>query len=313
MRFSVVTCLYRPDQKTFVRVLESVERQSLSRDQWEYIVVDNELAPGERPWLDLRWHPNGKVVAETQPGLAHARRRGLIESRGDNVVFVDQDNVLDPNYLERAATLLAAHPLLGVLGGFSEAEFERAPPRWMHEFLPILGAMQYRDDPRQDLTYACIKSAGPWVPAGSGMIVRRQVADEYLRQVQEDPGKLGIGRVNDRLLGSEDVDLAYTAIDMSMAIGQAQSLHFLHLIPAVRIDERYLIRLLYASNYATASLLIRRGWKNVAPLPPPSVKTRLRKIFTSLVPRTPAERCWAAFNQGYRDGLAQKPFDSAYR
>ena len=44
-----------------------------------------------------------------------------------------------------------------------------------------------------------------------------------------------------------------------------------------------------------------------------AVKTRLRKILSSLVPGTPAERCWAAFNQGYRDGLAQKPFDSAYR
>ena len=48
---------------------------------------------------DMTWHPNGRHIFEGQLGVAYARQRGMREMSADLLVFVDDDNVLDPNYL----------------------------------------------------------------------------------------------------------------------------------------------------------------------------------------------------------------------
>ena len=48
-------------------------------------------------------------------GLTYARLRGIKEASGDLLVFVDDDNVLDPDYLETVQRVAEEKPFLGVL------------------------------------------------------------------------------------------------------------------------------------------------------------------------------------------------------
>ena len=55
---------------------------------------------------------------------------------GEILIFVDDDNVLDPNYLSRAAQLASNWPILGAWGaGLILPEFEVEPPPHLKEFI----------------------------------------------------------------------------------------------------------------------------------------------------------------------------------
>src|SRR5690606_755347 len=79
-------------------------------------------------------------------GLTAARRRGLFEARGDVIVMVDDDNVLNPDYLEQAAALITEYPQLGAAGGKSRPEFETPPAAWVSEFHGLLACRNLGDE-----------------------------------------------------------------------------------------------------------------------------------------------------------------------
>jgi hypothetical protein len=47
---------------------------------------------------DLSWHPNARHIVEHKLGISVARR-GMREASTDLLIFVDDDNLLDRNYL----------------------------------------------------------------------------------------------------------------------------------------------------------------------------------------------------------------------
>ena len=54
---------------------------------------------------DLSWHPHARHIREDELGLTPTRLRGIAEAEGDLLVFIDDDNILTPDYLERAAAI----------------------------------------------------------------------------------------------------------------------------------------------------------------------------------------------------------------
>ena len=77
--------------------------------------------------LDLSWHPTSRVVHEPEPGLTPARLRALEEVRGELIIFVDDDNVLDPSYLTECMLIASQFPHLGAWGGQSSAGIRNSP------------------------------------------------------------------------------------------------------------------------------------------------------------------------------------------
>ena len=65
-----------------------------------------------------------RLVREEAPGLARARVRGIREGRGEILIFVDDDTVLAPNYLQEARRILRERPYLGAIGGQLLPEYE---------------------------------------------------------------------------------------------------------------------------------------------------------------------------------------------
>src|SRR5208337_1906590 len=99
MKISLILCTHNPRMDYLQRVLGALRGQSLSKSEWELLVIDNRSTDPLAQRLDLCWHPHGQVVREELVGLALARLCGIDHSRGEIIVFVDDDNVLDPAYL----------------------------------------------------------------------------------------------------------------------------------------------------------------------------------------------------------------------
>ena len=94
--------------------LASIARQT--EMDWECILVDDG-SEDDGMQTCLRWNnldSRFKVFRQNHLGVSAARNRGLKESSGDYIVFVDSDDSVSPKYLEN---LLAATPADLVVGG----------------------------------------------------------------------------------------------------------------------------------------------------------------------------------------------------
>ena len=78
--------------------------------------------------------------------FTHARLRGLNESNIELLVWVDDDNILNPNYLKQALQLFQRCPSLGAAGGASIPEFEEPPPAWYEPGLAPIGCRDLGDE-----------------------------------------------------------------------------------------------------------------------------------------------------------------------
>jgi hypothetical protein len=77
------------------------------------LLIDNASKQPLPDIWDISWHSRGRHIREDKLGLTHARLRGIQESGGGLLVFVDDDNLLALGFLERAAAISVQLPVLG--------------------------------------------------------------------------------------------------------------------------------------------------------------------------------------------------------
>jgi|SRR5580704_11614417 glycosyltransferase involved in cell wall biosynthesis len=92
---SVILCSHNPRPHYLTRVLSALKDQTLAKDRWELLLIDNASDKPLAPNYDLSWHRAAAHIKEPELGLAFARHRGIHEAKGDIWVFVDDDNLLD--------------------------------------------------------------------------------------------------------------------------------------------------------------------------------------------------------------------------
>jgi len=105
VELSVITCAHNPRRDYLALVLDALKTQTLDKQHWEYLLIDNASTEPLEPQVDVAWHPNARHIREEKLGLTHARLRGIAESVGEILVFVDDDNVLDTDYLETTVNI----------------------------------------------------------------------------------------------------------------------------------------------------------------------------------------------------------------
>src|SRR5271163_296186 len=113
---SVIVCSHNPRDSYLLRCLNGLRSQTLDMKSWELLLIDNASDQPLKLKSDISWHPNSRHVRESNLGLVQARCRGIHESIGEILIFVDDDNVLDPDYLFGAAELGNKWPILGAWG-----------------------------------------------------------------------------------------------------------------------------------------------------------------------------------------------------
>lgn len=124
---SVITCSHNPREGYLAQVFDALKKQTLDQQRWEYLLIDNASANPLAARSDLSWHSNARPIREEKLGLTHARLRGIREARGSILVFVDDDNVLDADYLEQVVHVSDEWPRLGAWGGQTRPRFEVPP------------------------------------------------------------------------------------------------------------------------------------------------------------------------------------------
>jgi len=308
MLLSVIICTHNPRADYFPRVLEALKAQTLPKEQWELLVIDNaSKEPLAGKW-DLSWHPHTRHIREDELGLTPARLRGIKESTGDLLVFVDDDNVLEKKFFQAAVAVAAERRYLGVFGAaVIEPEFEIQPSDALRPLLPLLALRRttvatWSNNPHDAAT----------IPWGAGLCVTPDVANEYVGLVE----RLNITRIIDRngwqLFSGGDDLFSWTASFSGHGFGIFPELRMTHLIPGRRLTEQYFLRLLEGHRFSHAVLEYLLAGRD------PTAGTflqRSRRVLAGLRRGTFSMRCQLAVTRGSNkatdfitDNALQLPF-----
>ena len=282
---TVIVPTHNPDLRPFRAVLDGLRRQDLPPEQWEAIIIDNASTafPSAANYADV-CPRNSRVVSEKRLGLTWARRRGIQDSSAPFVVFVDDDNVLGPDYLSNVLSIFTAFPRVGVIGGKSIPQFESKPPPWANEFFALLAL---RDPgPVQLISNGLIppcSSTGAYpafAPIGAGMAARRAAFAGWLEQSFDTSSALS-DRRGSELASGGDNDIVVFAMRAGWEVGYFPQLSLTHLIPAARLEAGYLARLNRGIQKSWMQVLSRHGINSWPPISSWTVPLRKLKMWWS--------------------------------
>ena len=247
---SVVICCFNSTSRITPTLQHLLNQEGISLSAFEVIIVDNASTDNTREIAALVWNnfdadkPIFKVVDELTPGLSAARKKGIEEARFDYVLFCDDDNWLDENYLSTSLMLMQSDPLIGALGGTGSPVFEGMEPPyfWVNQFHTL--AVGRQSGIEGDIT----NERG--VLYGAGMIVNKEaftiLQEKYQFQF------LVSDRMGNSLASSGDHELCLALRKIGYKIFYSAHLNFKHFIPAYRTTLSYYKKLFlgFGMSYA---------------------------------------------------------------
>lgn len=270
MDVSVILCTHNPKPHYMEKVLSALSAQTLPTDQWELLLIDNASSEALSKRFSAQWHPHYRVILEPELGLTHARLCGIRHAQGDLLVFVDDDNVLDVDFLQTTLRIAKEHPFIGAWSGQCLPGFETEPPEWTRRYWGMLVIRQFSSD-----HWSNLGGLAETMPCGAGLCVRRQVAQEYVRLHDSGQRPNVLDRKGNSLMSAGDNDLAACACDIGLGVGLFHALKLTHLMPAERLCEDYLVRLAEGIHYSSVFF---RSLRESVPPPPSTFRSTARKL-----------------------------------
>jgi hypothetical protein len=254
---SVIICSYNPDAAAFARCLSAVrELQHPPGARVEVVLVDNNSSPPLSGREDVRAllqaAPWTRLVHEPQPGLAFARLRGHRETSAPLVVFFDDDNEPEPDYLVVALACSRDYPDVFAWGpGKTTVEFlADLPADLKAQWAPL-----FQDRRFESVQFGCVPATWqPFYPYGTGLVLRREVLIAFSRGIESGTLR-GIGRQGASLASGDDTQLVWEAIKLGKAAGVHPRLSLRHLIGNHRANPGYVARLIFGTGSAYMPVL----------------------------------------------------------
>ena len=298
MTISVIICTYNPDPRIFGRCLHAVKAANDACPVSEIIVIDNHSSPALKD-LDyvnafLKVPASSKLIVEEKQGLTAARLRGIKESTGDLIVFVDDDNELSPDFFIQVNKVATDYPFIGAFSGQVSLEFETDPPAWTKRYWGLLIHREFSGD-----HWTNKSTHEDCMPVGAGLCIRRQVADYYFQLHERGKRDILLDRNRNSLLSAGDNDLSKCACDLGMGMGIFEKLSMTHLIPQSRTTRAYLLKLAYGIYYSSVILKYMRKEPITPSSPVRNVIQVLRRVKMTRVDA----QINAACEKGIKDAL----------
>lgn len=251
---SVIVCCFNSSSRLASTLEHLYLQKKISPLQWEIIVVDNASTDdtGQKAWEI--WDsfalakPAFRVVIETKPGLSSARSKGIQHSQYKFILFCDDDNWLQDDYLYNALDIMRLSPCMGALGGIGFPVFEKEEPPyfWKNQYHVLAVGKQWHEE--GDIT----QTRG--VLYGAGMVINKLayqiLIKEYDFEFQVDD------RTGNKLTSSGDHELCLALKQIGYRIFYSKRLVFKHYIPEKRTRISYYKLLFLSFGESNARLLV---------------------------------------------------------
>jgi glycosyltransferase involved in cell wall biosynthesis len=250
----VCLCTHNPRPEILAKVLASIKNQTLGGDVFRFLLVDNVSSPPLDESLLAGFAQKGisaRMVREPMLGIARARLRAILETDGDLLLFVDDDNELTSHYVAEGMRFALVHQDVGCFGGKLLLPPDAHPAGWVQPFLPYLAIKDIGEVP----VFGKSASWGNWEPPTAGAFIRRSVLALYTQRADTDEAVFKLGRAGGRNLSScEDALIMSGAFSLGLSNAYNPELILYHHVDARRFNFNYLIRLMYAYGVSNVVL-----------------------------------------------------------
>jgi glycosyltransferase involved in cell wall biosynthesis len=263
---SFILCAHNPRIDVLQRVLRACMEQDTTAPYGVCLVDSASSIPITSALLGY----DVEIVRVETPGLALARASGIEKATRDPIIFVDDDTILDTDYLEHALAIFCRYPFLGAVGGQLLPEFEGSlplPERYYRERLAIREFTGEHWSNRWD-DFAT-------TPIGGGMVVRRELARAWVRELNNHAWGKTLGRTGTALTGGEDIHLIHTVCSSGFGKGVFEQLKLTHYMPAYRLTPEFLERIVEGN---AKSWVLLKALLTDAKAPPSSLRSKVRTL-----------------------------------
>lgn len=284
MKLSVIIPTYNPSLERLNQTLKGLAIQTLPKSDWELIVVDNNSSIKFESLINIPTDVDFQFVIEPRQGLTFARLKGFEEAQGEIVLMVDDDNVLDNDYLKYSVQIFDNNPKLGAIGGNIDSEFETSPSDWTKEFLGKLAIRNLGNQPRiSEFNGKMISYYPTFAPVGAGMVIRKEALKKYISDIENQTESIS-DRKGDSLSSSGDNEIVMYVLKSGFEVGFFPELKLTHLIPANRLTKAYLARLNHGILKSWTLFLIKHNlcpWRTISAWTVPLRKLKSYFIHTA--------------------------------
>lgn len=219
-------------------IYECLSRLAKNTEQagWEIVLINNNSTDTtatecERFAKDFPMVPY-RYFVETQQGLSFARNRGILESKGEWLVFLDDDAMVSENYIANLKMHLSKHSETAAFGGQIVPFFEDGEPDWYSKW--TMGFVSAIDRGSKVHVFPDNK-----FPIGANMGIKREVLDKV------GVFNTDLGRIGNNLLAGEEKDLFNRIRKAGGTILYFPNIGVRHCIPGRRTTKDFVTRLAY--------------------------------------------------------------------
>ena len=233
-----------------MRTLDSVVKQSADKNIWECVVVNNNSTDdtAERVTTFAKEHSdiNIRLVEELQQGLSYARNRGITESKGQFLAFIDDDETINEEFVSAYIDLFRNHGAF-VGSGALKVCYDSARPKWMSYYTEKMIANPL------DLSKEIITITRTITPTGGNMAFNREVFNLY------GFFDTNLGRRGGELFGGEENDLFDRIRDLGERVFYTPHAIAYHHIADHKLTPEYFDKLSYGVGVSKRLRAEKRG------------------------------------------------------
>lgn len=249
MELSIIISTYN-NAASLVRTLDSVVKQDADKKLWECVVVNNNSTDdtAERVAAFAKQHSevNIRLVDEPKQGLSHARNRGIVESKGQFLAFIDDDETINEGFVSAYIDLFRNHGAF-VGSGTLKVCYDSARPKWMSHYTEKMIANPL------DLGNEIITITRTITPTGGNMAFNREVFNLY------GNFDTALGRKGDELFGGEENDLFDRIRDLGERVFYTPHAVAYHHIADKKLTPEYFDKLAYGVGVSKRLRAEKRG------------------------------------------------------
>ncbi|MFA6222711.1 MAG: glycosyltransferase family 2 protein [Desulfomonilaceae bacterium] len=270
MKFSIIIPTLNRSASLKI-TLDSLLALNYPPQDYEILIVDNGSKDNTREVAanTIEFHPAHEIGYhyESLPGNLSARHKGALRSKGDILIFVDDDIQADPGWLTAVAEAFG-DPKTHLVGGKNLPKYESTPPDW-------LDAFWYRNGALNQCFYLSLVDFGdklveinPIYVWSLNLSIRRQTLFE-VGGFHPDY----IPKPFQRYQGDGDTGLAWKVAAKGLKVMYHPRALVYHVIPECRLRVDYFRERMFFAGVCDSYTTIRKNrgitsdWKMQSPFP----------------------------------------------
>jgi glycosyltransferase involved in cell wall biosynthesis len=232
MNITVILCTYNRWQ-SLEKALDSAARLQVPPSvSWEILVVDNNSKDQTRSVIESfceKYPGHFRYLFEARPGKSHALNAGLRATQADIVAFMDDDVVVDPDWLLELTVCLQRGHCAGS-GGRILPDWTGPRPNW----LPL--ADRYGLAPLAMFDLGTEPAQLDESPFGTNMAFKREVFEKY------GVFRTDLGPRPDSEIRNEDTEFGQRVLAAGETLWYVPSAVVHHAVPESRLRQEYFLK-----------------------------------------------------------------------